>query len=107
MRGAIQVGGYANAYVENGKVYFRVDATDAAGNPISPKKLAQHELFHEYVNDEVLDRAADFIRESMTAEEFDAMKESYRTAYASIYDFESMSEAEIERILREEIAADA
>lgn len=108
VRGAIQVGGsYANAYVENGKVYFRVDATDAAGNPISPKKLAQHELFHEYVNDEVLDRAADFIRESMTAEEFDAMKESYRTAYASIYDLESMSEAEIERLLREEIAADA
>ena len=59
-----------------------MDATDAAGNPISPKKLAQHELFHEYVNDEVLDRAADFIRESMTAEEFDAMKASYRTAYA-------------------------
>lgn len=108
VRGAIQVGGsYANAYVENGKVYFRVDATDAAGNPISPKKLAQHELFHEYVNDEVLDRAADFIRESMTAEEFDAMKESYRAAYASIYDLENMSEAEIERLLREEIAADA
>lgn len=108
VRGAIQVGsGYANAYVENGKVYFRVDATDAAGKVISPKKLAQHELFHEYVNDEVLDRAADFIRESMTAEEFDAMKESYRTAYASIYDLESMSEAEIERLLREEIAADA
>ena len=43
----------------------------------------------------------------MTAEEYDAMYESYRDAYASIYDFENMSEDEIERLLTEEIAADA
>lgn len=108
VRGAIQVGGgYANAYVENGKVYYRVDATDAAGNPISPLRLAQHELFHEYTTPEVLKSAEALIRESMTAGEFDAMKESYRTAYAGIYDFESMSEAEIGQLLTEEIAADA
>ena len=108
VRGAIQVGnGYANAYVENGKVYFRVDAVDAAGNAISPEALAKHELFHNYVSEEVIQAADDVIRESMSAEEFDAMKTAYREAYAKIYDLESMSEAEIERLLTEEIAADA
>ena len=31
VRGAIQAGGYANAYMENGKIFFCVDA-DIAGN---------------------------------------------------------------------------
>ncbi len=108
IRGAIQVGnGYANAYTENGKVYFRVDATDSNGNIISPEALVHHELFHNYISEEGLRASAEVIRESMTAEEYDGMYEAYRDAYASIYDFENMSVEEIERILREEIAADA
>lgn len=108
VRGAIQVNnGYANAYVENGKVYFRVDAVDSSGNAVSPEALVRHELFHNYISEEVLQASDEVIRESMTAEEYDAMYESYRDAYASIYDFEHMSEAEIERMLTEEIAADA
>ena len=108
VRGAIQVGsGYANAYTESGKVFFRVDATDSNGNIISPEALVHHELFHNYISEEGLRASAEVIRESMTAEEYDSMYEAYRDAYASIYDFETMSVEEIERILREEIAADA
>lgn len=108
IRGAIQVGnGYANAYTESGRVYFRVDAVDSRGNAISPEALVHHELFHNYISEEGLRASAEVIRESMTAEEYDSMYEAYRDAYASIYDFETMSVEEIERILREEIAADA
>lgn len=108
VRGAIQVNnGYANAYTESGKVFFRVDAVDSRGNAISPEALVRHELFHNYISEEVLQTSDEVIRESMTAEEYDAMYESYRDAYASIYDFENMSEDEIERLLTEEIAADA
>lgn len=108
VRGAIQVNnGYANAYTESGRVFFRVDAVDSRGNAISPEALVRHELFHNYISEEVLQASDEVIRESMTAEEYDAMYESYRDAYASIYDFENMSENEIERLLTEEIAADA
>lgn len=108
VRGAIQVNnGYANAYTESGKVFFRVDAVDSRSNAISPEALVRHELFHNYISEEVLQASDEVIRESMTAEEYDAMYESYRDAYASIYDFENMSEDEIERLLTEEIAADA
>ena len=108
VRGAIQVNnGYANAYTESGRVFFRVDAVDGRGNAISPEALVRHELFHNYISEEVLQTSDEVIRESMTAEEYDAMYESYRDAYASIYDFENMSEDEIERLLTEEIAADA
>lgn len=108
VRGAIQVNnGYANAYTESGKVFFRVDAVDSRGNAISPEALVRHELFHNYISEEALQVSDEVIRESMTAEEYDAMYESYRDAYASIYDFENMSVDEIERLLTEEIAADA
>lgn len=108
VRGAIQVNnGYANAYTESGRVFFRVDAVDSRGNAISPEALVRHELFHNYISEEVLQTSDEVIRESMTAEEYDAMYESYRDAYASIYDFENMSVDEIERLLTEEIAADA
>ena len=108
VRGAIQVNnGYANAYTESGRVFFRVDAVDSRGNAISPEALVRHELFHNYISEEVLQASDEVIRESMTVEEYDAMYESYRDAYASIYDFENMSEDEIERLLTEEIAADA
>lgn len=108
VRGAIQVNnGYANAYTESGRVFFRVDAVDSRGNAISPEALVRHEMFHNYISEEVLQASDEVIRESMTAEEYDAMYESYRDAYASIYDFENMSEDEIERLLTEEIAADA
>ena len=108
VRGAIQVNnGYANAYTESGRVFFCVDAVDSRGNAISPEALVRHELFHNYISEEVLQASDEVIRESMTAEEYDAMYESYRDAYASIYDFENMSEDEIERLLTEEIAADA
>ena len=108
VRGAIQVNnGYANAYTESGRVFFRVDAVHSRGNAISPEALVRHELFHNYISEEVLQASDEVIRESMTAEEYDAMYESYRDAYASIYDFENMSEDEIERLLTEEIAADA
>ena len=108
VRGAIQVNnGYANAYTESGRAFFRVDAVDSRGNAISPEALVRHELFHNYISEEVLQASDEVIRESMTAEEYDAMYESYRDAYASIYDFENMSEDEIERLLTEEIAADA
>lgn len=108
VRGAIQVNnGYANAYTESGRVFFRVDAVDSRGNAISPEALVRHELFHNYISEEVLQASDEVIRESMTAEEYDAMYESYRDAYASIYDFDNMSVDEIERLLTEEIAADA
>ena len=108
VRGAIQVNnGYANAYTESGRVFFRVDAVDSRGNAISPEALVRHELLHNYISEEVLQASDEVIRESMTAEEYDAMYESYRDAYASIYDFENMSVDEIERLLTEEIAADA
>lgn len=108
VRGAIQVNnGYANAYTESGRVFFRVDAVDSRGNAISPEALVRHELFHNYISEEILQASDEVIRESMTAEEYDAMYESYRDAYASIYDFDNMSVDEIERLLTEEIAADA
>lgn len=108
VRGAIQVNnGYANAYTESGRVFFRVDAVDSRGNAISPEELVRHELFHNYISEEVLQASDEVIRESMTAEEYDTMYESYRDAYASIYDFENMSVDEIERLLTEKIAADA
>lgn len=108
VRGAIQVGdGYANAYTESGKVFFRVDAMDSRGNAISPEMLVQHELFHNYASEEVIRATDEVIRESMTAEEYDAMREAYKADYAGVYDFANMSVDEIERLLTEEIAADA
>ena len=108
VRGAIQVGdGYANAYTESGKVFFRVDAVDSRGNAISPEMLVQHELFHNFASEEVIRTADEKIRESMTAEEYDAMREAYKADYAGVYDFANMSVDEIERLLTEEIAADA
>ena len=108
VRGAIQVGnGYANAYTESMKVYFRVDAVDSNGNAISPEQLVQHELFHNYISEEGLRASDEVIRESMTAEEYDAMRDAYKADYAGVYDFANMSVDEIERLLTEEIAADA
>ena len=51
--------------------------------------------------------ADDVVRESMTAEEYDAMRDAYKADYAGVYDFANMSVDEIERMLTEEIAADA
>ena len=108
VRGAIQVGdGYANAYTESGRVFFRVDAVDSRGNAISPEMLVQHEMFHNYISEEVLQASDEVIRESMTAEEYDAMRDAYKVDYAGVYDFANMSVDEIERLLTEEIAADA
>lgn len=108
VRGAIQVNnGYANAYTESGRVFFRVDAVDSRGNAISPEALARHELFHNYISEEVLQASDEVIRESMTAEEYDAMRDAYKADYAGVYDFANMSVDEIERLLTEEIAADA
>lgn len=108
VRGAIQVGdGYANAYTESGRVFFRVDAVDSRGNVISPEMLVQHEMFHNYASEEVIRATDEVIRESMTAEEYDAMRDAYKADYAGVYDFANMSVDEIERLLTEEIAADA
>ena len=108
VRGAIQVNnGYANAYTESGRVFFRVDAVDSRGNAISPEALVRHELFHNYISEEVLQASDEVIRESMTAEEYDAMRDAYKADYAGVYDFANMSVDEIERLLTEEIAADA
>lgn len=108
VRGAIQVGdGYANAYTESGREFFRVDAVDSRGNAISPEMLVQHEMFHNYASEEVIRATDEVIRESMTAEEYDAMRDAYKADYAGVYDFANMSVDEIERLLTEEIAADA
>ena len=108
VRGAIQVNnGYANAYTESGRVFFRVDAVDSRGNAISPEALARHELFHNYISEEVLQASDEVIRESMTAEEYGAMRDAYKADYAGVYDFANMSVDEIERLITEEIAADA
>lgn len=108
MRGAIQVNnGYANAYTESGRVFFRVDAVDSRGNAISPEMLVQHEMFHNYASEEVIRATDEVIRESMTVEEYDAMRDAYKADYAGVYDFANMSVDEIERLLTEEIAADA
>lgn len=107
-RGEMFINGTAvNGYVENGRVYFRVDAKTGSGLAVSPALIAEHELFHANATEEMIRTADDVVRESMTAEEYDAMYESYRDAYAGIYDFETMSVDEIERLLTEEIAADA
>ena len=108
VRGAIQVNnGYANAYTESGRVFFRVDAVDSRGNAISPEMLVQHEMFHNYASEEVIRATDEKIRENMTNEEYVAMREAYKADYAMVYDFANMSVDEIERLLTEEIAADA
>lgn len=108
VRGAIQVNnGYANAYTESGRVFFRVDAVDSRGNAISPEALVRHEMFHNYASEEVIRATDEKIRENMTNEEYVAMREAYKTDYAMVYDFANMSVDEIERLLTEEIAADA
>ena len=108
VRGAIQVGdGYANAYTESGRVFFRVDAVDSRGNAISPEALVRHEMFHNYASEEVIRATDEKIRENMTNEEYVAMREAYKADYAMVYDFANMSVDEIERLLTEEIAADA
>ena len=84
-----------------------MDAKTGSGLAVSPALIAEHELFHANATEEMIRTADDVVRESMTAEEYDAMYESYRDAYAGIYDFETMSVDEIERMLTEEIAADA
>lgn len=108
VRGAIQVNnGYANAYTESGRVFFRVDAVDSRGNAISPEALVRHEMFHNYASEEVIRATDEKIRENMTNEEYVAMREAYKADYAMVYDFANMSVDEIERLLTEEIAADA
>lgn len=67
----------------------------------------QHEMFHNYASEEVIRATDEVIRESMTAEEYDAMRDAYKADYAGVYDFANMSVDEIERLLTEEIAADA
>lgn len=67
----------------------------------------QHEMFHNYASEEVIRATDEVIRESMTAEEYDAMRDAYKADYAGVYDFVNMSVDEIERLLTEEIAADA
>lgn len=108
VRGAIQVNnGYANAYTESGRVFFRMDAVDSSGNAISPEALVRHEMFHNYASEEVIRATDEKIRENMTNEEYVAMREAYKADYAMVYDFANMSVDEIERLLTEEIAADA
>lgn len=108
VRGAIQVNnGYANAYTESGRVFFRVDAVDSRGNAISPEALVRHEMFQNYASEEVIRATDEKIRESMTNEEYVAMRDAYKADYAMVYDFANMSVDEIERLLTEEIAADA
>ena len=84
-----------------------MDAVDSRGNAISPEMLVQHEMFHNYASEEVIRATDEVIRESMTAEEYDAMRDAYKADYAGVYDFANMSVDEIERLLTEEIAADA
>lgn len=84
-----------------------MDAVDSAGNAISPEMLVQHEMFHNYASEKVIRTTDEVIRERMTAEEYDAMREAYKADYAGVYDFANMSVDEIERLLTEEIAADA
>ena len=107
-RGEMFINGTAvNGYVENGRVYFRVDAKTGSGLAVSPALIAEHELFHANATEEMIRTADEVIRESMTAEEYDAMRDAYKADYAGVYDFANMSVDEIERLLTEEIAADA
>ena len=84
-----------------------MNAKTGSGLAVSPALIAEHELFHANATEEMIRTADDVVRESMTVEEYVAMYERYRDAYAGIYDFETMSVDEIERLLTEEITADA
>ena len=84
-----------------------MDTKTGSGLAVSPALIAEHELFHANATEEMLRTADDVVRESMTAEEYDAMRDAYKADYAGVYDFANMSVDEIERLLTEEIAADA
>lgn len=84
-----------------------MDAKTGSGLAVSPALIAEHELFHANATEETIRTADDMVRESMTAEEYDAMRDAYKADYAGVYDFANMSVDEIERLLTEEIAADA
>ena len=84
-----------------------MDAKTGSGLAVSPALIAEHELFHANATEEMLRTADEVIRESMTAEEYDAMRDAYKADYAGVYDFANMSVDEIERLITEEIAADA
>ncbi len=84
-----------------------MDAKTGSGLAVSPALIAEHELFHANATEEMIRTADDVVRESMTAEEYDAMRDAYKADYAGVYDFANMSVDEIERLLTEEIAADA
>ena len=110
IRGQIAVGkGEANAYIQGTKIYFSVDAKDAAGKPISPEKLVKHEIYHNQVRQVrgLLQEGRKAVRQSMSAERFDKMKKAYLDAYSKIQDFTDWTAEEIAEYLEEEICADA
>lgn len=98
-----------NAWIENGRVYYRTDAVDSRGRAVDPEKIMQHELFHAAAqNDpELVDMARDIVQGKLTEAEFAAMRDAYMDAYSKVQDFTNWTEEEIEAYLAQEIAADA
>ena len=98
-----------NGWIENGQVYVRSDAVDAQGNPIPPESIAWHETFHDAAENDpgLVERGMSIIRENYDEARVQAMKDDYRETYKNIYDFETMTEDEIQKAIETELVGDA
>ena len=98
-----------NGWIENGQVYVRSDAVDAQGKPIPPENIAWHETFHDAAENDpgLVERGMSIIRENYDEARVQAMKDDYRETYKNIYDFETMTEDEIQKAIETELVGDA
>ena len=109
-RGEMQVGrGNVNGYIQDGRVYYSVDATDAVGRSLSPSRIVDHELFHERAGWDLtlVARTTNRIRGLMEESTFNRMKDAYMRAYEKVEDFTDWTPVQIANYLEEELCADA
>ena len=98
-----------NGIIEGDTVHIRTDATYRDGTRINPANIARHEVFHNTAayDSGIINTAIEIVRKTKSENEFETARDIYYTAYRELYDFENMTEEEIEAVLMEEIAADA
>ena len=77
----------ANAYIIDGKIFFRVDARYRDGTAISSRAIVLHEAFHNAAqyNAGLVEQGMEIVRLQYQEEQVRAMKDAYREAYKKLY----------------------
>ncbi|MCR4708284.1 MAG: hypothetical protein K5746_10115, partial [Clostridiales bacterium] len=101
--------GLANAVIQDGVIYFRTDATYQNGDAIDPVSIIEHEITHPFTEDDAdrRQRGMAIIGEYYGPKAIERMRNNYRNTYKDLYDFEHMSEDEIQAAIEKEMFGDA